>query len=126
MVSIGGYYCGLVNFQHTKYEDMKDKIIEILKDMAVAIMTAEPTKLDDLHDFGFEFFAGLIEAKSKEEAEVIDEETLQQDFKDWLGWNDQDPPDKDDPDYYTYSWGMNVWCNAYKAYKAAFGKEGEG
>jgi len=47
---------------------MKDKIIEILKDMAVAIMTAEPTKLDDLHDFGFEFFAGLIEAKSKRNA----------------------------------------------------------
>lgn len=61
--------------------------------------------------------------KSAEEAEEIDEEMLQQDFKDWLGWNDQDPPDQHDPDHYTYSWGMSVWCNAYKAYKAAFGKE---
>ena len=44
------------------------EIIEILKDMAVAVMTAEPTKLEDLDNFGFEFFVGLIEAKSKEEA----------------------------------------------------------
>lgn len=45
----------------------------------------------------------------KDDPEVI------QDFKDWLGWDD-DPPDQDDPDYYTYSWGMNVWCNAYQYY----------
>ena len=46
------------------------------------------------------------------------EEELTQDFKDWLGWNDQDPPDKDDPDYYTYSWGLNVWINSHEAYQS--------
>ena len=67
---------------------------------------------------------GLIEyasqnTLSREKVMEIDEETLQQDFRDWLGWNDQKAPDPDDPDYYTYSWGMNVWCNAYRAYKKA-------
>jgi hypothetical protein len=46
------------------------------------------------------------------------EEELTQDFKDWLGWNDQDPPDQDDPDYYTYSWGLNVWINSHRAYQS--------
>ena len=39
------------------------------------------------------------------------EEEAKQDFLDWLGWNDQPPPKEDDPDYYTYFWGMNVWWN---------------
>jgi len=46
----------------------------------------------------------------------VSEVEAEQDFKDWLGWNDQPPPPNDDPDYYTYSWGMNVWCNAMKYY----------
>jgi len=48
---------------------------------------------------------------------IKEENKMEQDFRDWLGWNDQDPPDEDDPDYYTYSWGMNVWINSAKYYK---------
>jgi len=44
------------------------------------------------------------------------EKEIEQAFKDWLGWNDQPPPDKDDPDWYTYTWGLNVWINAARIY----------
>ena len=47
----------------------------------------------------------------------VSEESLQQDFKDWLGWNDKEAPNEDDPDYYTYSWGRRVWINSQKYYK---------
>lgn len=36
-------------------------------------------------------------------------------FKDWLGWNDNPPPEEDDKDYYTYFWGLNVWINSLRA-----------
>jgi hypothetical protein len=45
------------------------------------------------------------------------EKQLEEDFKDWLGWNEKPPPDEDDPDYYTYSWGLCVWINCAKQYK---------
>ena len=45
------------------------------------------------------------------------EKEIEQDFRDWLGWNDQDPPKEDDTDYYTYNWGMTVWKAATKHYK---------
>ena len=41
----------------------------------------------------------------------LTEKEMERDFLDWLGWNDKPAPDQDDPDYYTYSWGMNVWIN---------------
>ncbi len=31
-------------------------------------------------------------------------------FLDWMGW-DGKPPSEDDPDYYTYHWGMHVWIS---------------
>ena len=75
-------------------------------------------KLNANHDFLPSVLKAMEEyAQSQLPKEEVSEEELQQDFRDWLGWNDQDPPDQDDPDYYTYSWGMNVWRNAYKAYK---------
>jgi hypothetical protein len=56
---------------------------------------------------------------AKPDTPDIDNDSLTKDFREWLGWNDQLAPDPDDEDYYTYSWGLNVWCNAYKAYKQA-------
>jgi hypothetical protein len=56
---------------------------------------------------------------AKPDTPDIDNDSLTKDFREWLGWNDQPAPDPDDEDYYTYSWGLNVWCNAYKAYKQA-------
>ena len=44
------------------------------------------------------------------------EKEIEHDFKDWLGWNEQPPPKEDDPDHYTYFWGLNVWTNAAKIY----------
>lgn len=46
---------------------------------------------------------------------------IENDFKDWLAWNDQDPPKEDDPDYYTYHWGMQVWKAAVKYYTKRHG-----
>ncbi len=42
------------------------------------------------------------------------EEQCEQEFRDWLGWNDQPPPKEEDPDYYTFYWGLNVWINCAK------------
>jgi len=42
------------------------------------------------------------------------EAKLEQDFRDWLGWNEQPAPKEDDPDYYTYTWGLTVWVNCAK------------
>jgi hypothetical protein len=47
--------------------------------------------------------------------EKMSEDEINSDFIDWMGWNG-DLPDEDDPDYYTFSWGLNVWNNAYKFY----------
>jgi hypothetical protein len=45
------------------------------------------------------------------------EKQAEQEFKDWLGWNDKPAPDKDDPDYYEYNWGLIVWTNCLRAHK---------
>jgi hypothetical protein len=58
-----------------------------------------------------------IPSTSETQPVSVSEEEIEQDFKDWLGWNDNPRPDEDDPDYYTYTWGLNVWSNAVKAYK---------
>jgi len=57
----------------------------------------------------------LLEA-SQAEMPSVSEKQAENDFRDWLGWEGKSP-DKDDPDYYTYSWGMNVWVNALRANK---------
>lgn len=44
----------------------------------------------------------------------LDEKEMEQDFIDWLYWKGE-PPNEDDPDYYTYHWGIHVWCNCVKA-----------
>ena len=43
------------------------------------------------------------------------EEESKEDFLDWLQWKDK-LPEEEDPDYYTVTWGMNVWNNAMKFY----------
>ena len=43
------------------------------------------------------------------------EEEAKKDFLEWMGWYN-DLPGEDDPDYYTLTWGMNVWYNAMKFY----------
>lgn len=44
----------------------------------------------------------------------LTEKEMEQDFIDWLYWKG-DPPDEDNPEYYTYHWGMCVWCACVKA-----------
>ena len=39
---------------------MKDKIVEILKDLAYSVMVAEPTHIKDLDDLGFEIYKRKI------------------------------------------------------------------
>ena len=91
-----------------KAEELRNDIFDILKDHKI-IPTFE--MVSDLSQFA----AKQSQLPTQEVG--VSEDELQQDFKDWLGWKDKKAPDQDDPDYYTYSWGMNVWCNAYKAYK---------
>jgi len=90
---------------------MKNKVIEILKKFGGLVIGAEQGE----HGYpSAEIFATLIDSLySGDESE----ESLQQDFKDWLGWNDKEAPNEDDPDYYTYSWGRKVWINSQKYYK---------
>jgi len=96
----------------------REEIVEILENNSTYVGSPDQIMVGDaVPDYNFEDVADKILTKL-----LPSEEEIQQDFKDWLGWNDQDPPDQDDPDYYTYSWGMNVWCNAYKAYKATLTK----
>jgi len=52
----------------------------------------------------------------KDNPDAKTEEELRREFKDWLGWNDNPAPDQDDPDYYTFSWGLNVWINSFRHY----------
>ncbi len=42
------------------------------------------------------------------------EAQLEESFRDWLGWNEQPSPKEDDPDYYTFHWGLTVWINSAK------------
>ncbi len=43
------------------------------------------------------------------------EKEMEEDFKDWMGWTDKPPPkDEDDPDFYSYHWGMTVWISCAK------------
>jgi len=77
--------------------------------------------LDEYKRVALPMFENIVEAmeefaKQSTRKDVTEGEA-EQDFKDWLGWNDQPPPKDDDPDYYTYSWGMNVWINCMKTYK---------
>ena len=34
-------------------------------------------------------------------------------FRDWMSWTGPAPED-DDPDFYTYNWGLQVWINCTK------------
>ena len=54
----------------------------------------------------------------------LTEKEMKQDFIDWLYWKG-DPPDEDNPEYYTYHWGMCVWCACVKANQPRKVKESE-
>ena len=89
---------------------MKNEVIEILKEVINDKLLGSEFSLDGI----LEPYATRIDSLYSGE---VSEESLQQDFKDWLGWNDKEAPNEDDPDYYTYSWGRRVWINSQKYYK---------
>lgn len=100
--------------------DKTEKIVEILEEFTYNSFPCTMPGYGDNRTVANQPHEWVVELATRISAAIQpsggESDDLEQDFKDWLGWNEQPPPDQDNPDYYTYSWGMNVWINAQKYY----------
>ena len=92
---------------------MNDKIVEILKDHEL-LRTDGVVIIKGIFPEVYDSLVFALSHLHSAGEEVYDKAKIAELYDDWMGTPNPPITDPDDPDYYEYNWGLNVWKAAFR------------